>query len=472
MGHQGSPALHSFLRARHYIAAFAVCSCCERRTSARLPRIITHERSDSDKLDLDFSRETSNRLVMERTTWVRTVPLAMAVACGAPDQAERAGKASGKEEAGHVIQSLESYWDRQPAAAVTVIRHPTTFPDNSQLWVFACSSSGQLMRRVKTDFRTNSFQDDWTVEASAPCASVPSAGAWSRSPQDQVEVVYRSTSNQLIEVFYDETGNREELNLSDYLNFGEIAGAPVIADMDDEEGNLSVVVRNASNHLYTLSVFANAWHTYPVVSPWGTGPMQADGTLVGWYSNTKGFLSASFQNVYRTYRHPAWNTGFKEFNAPVPSNLTQGVVTFAPRGTQVIAVARDSTTGKLYYSDTSTAWNFIPVPATPSQTGNTVYLGAPYSYFYGNDNLNGTIAFCREATAFGGNFELTAFEQQHIGNPKEILFGSSTVNSANAMVANPAGLYSTEVFYADQGSNLMWYSYRYGLSPMDLTVRF
>ena len=386
--------------------------------------------------------------------------------CGDADT----GEASSREpEVGQIAERLESIWDRQPAGVVAVMRDPRDRnPDTSQLWVFACSSTNQLMRRIKTNFRSNTFEGDWTVEADTPCATVPSVSAWSRSPQDQVEVVFRSTSNQLIEVFYDSNGARSELNLSDYLNFGAIAGAPVIADMDDALGNLSVVVRNPSNRLYTLSVFSNRWHVYPVTNASGGGPVLADGTLVGWYSDTKAYLSATDNGTYRTYRHPAWNTGFRQFNAALPSNLNLGVVTFAPRGSQVIAVARDAT-GRLFYSPTNAAWNFIPVPSNPIRTSTTVYLGAPYSYFYGNNTTNGALAYCRMANQ-AASAEFDAFELLSSGNQPETI--GVTMYSADSMVVNPASLYWNDVFYADEQQNLHWFSYDDGDAYLGLKVRF
>src|SRR5882724_3737115 len=117
-------------------------------------------------------------------------------ACSAPEtEPVVAGQGEHPSQAG---QALDQRSDRPAAAAVGVLVDslPLAAAEHElratrQLWLFACNSEHQLLRSVRSD--AHAAWSPWTVETTLACAGPPSASAWSESPHDSVEVVYRST---------------------------------------------------------------------------------------------------------------------------------------------------------------------------------------------------------------------------------------------------------------------------------------
>jgi hypothetical protein len=393
-------------------------------------------------------------------------------ACSAPES--EPAVAGRSEHPSQLGQALDLRSDRPAAAAVGVLVDsvPTAAQDHElratrQLWLFACNSEHQLVRSVRPDQRAK--WGAWTIEAGAACAGPPSASAWSESPHDSVEVVYRSTDNHLIELSYNGGLAAYELDLSEYTHFGDLANNcnPVIADMGTQS-RVSVAVRNPSNQLFTLTAYGSVWHLQPAKGRNGS-QVFAESTLVSWYSDRRALLSAVHNGVSQTFNRYTWKQGFRAFNAPVPSEVTHGLITFTSYQGRVQALGRDAR-GTLVASPVDQSWSFLPAPVrAPVQS--TVYLGAPFAYRAGqsaNAAAVGIALGSANSAAFVSGFDF--FRPTVAAAPSN----NVRVASANAVVANPGTELWGDNFVADGEDQLLWWS---GASdrtftPMGLTVSY
>ncbi len=370
-------------------------------------------------------------------------------ACSAPEP-ELAGRGDHPSETG---QALDLASDRPAAAAVGVlVTPPPTAPAHvghatRQLWLFACSSDHQLQRRVRAD--RHAPWGEWTIESSIPCAGTPSASSWSVSPHDHVEVVYRSADNRLIELFYKGDQAVEELDLSAFSRFGNLASNcnPVIADLDDA-GRVSIAVRNPLNQLFTLTAYRNAWHVQPMKGPNGAQAF-AESTLVSWYSNHSAYLSATHDGMTQIFTRYTWRQSFRALNAPIVGQAGRGLVTFTERPTGVQAVTRDAT-GALVSSSVDRPWNFTQI-ADHSIVRSTVYLSSPYAHRAAKSAHGAAIAL---ENANGAPL-ITGFDfcKRALSQP-----GNVGIASANALVSNPGAELEGENFVADADGRLFWWS--------------
>jgi hypothetical protein len=392
-------------------------------------------------------------------------------ACSAPEQPEVAGRGEHPSASG---QALDLRSDRPAAAAVGVLVDAAlTDPGEhalratQQLWLFACSSDHWLQRRVRPALQAK--WGAWTVESGTPCAGTPSASAWSVSPHDTVEVVYRATDNRLIELSYEGEQAARELDLSAYTRFGALASNcnPVIADMGIG-GRVSIAVRNPANQLFTLTALANAWRVQPVRGPNGAHVF-AESTLVSWYSNQRALLSAVHDGVTQTFTRSTWAQGFRAFNGPVPSAASHGLISFAAFQGRVQAVGRDEN-GALVASPVDQAWSFTPA-ALGSLVQSTVYLGAPYVYRHADSGNTAAVGIALENADSAAL--LTGFDFfKRVGAATRS--DNVRLASANALVVNPGAHLGSDNFVADADDQLLWWSggSTRSFTPMGLAVSY
>jgi hypothetical protein len=392
-------------------------------------------------------------------------------ACSAPEtEPVVGGQGEHPSQAG---QALDLRSDRPAAAAVGVLvdSAPTPAQEHElratrQLWLFACNSEHQLVRSVRPDSRSK--WGAWTVEATAACAAPPSAGAWSESPHDSVEVVFRSTDNHLIELSYNAGLSANELDLSVFTRFGALANNsnPVIADMGTQS-RVSVAVRNPNNQLFALTVYGNAWHVQPARGANGA-QVFAESTLVSWYSDKRALLSAVHNGAAQTFNRFSWKQGFRAFNAPVPAEASHGLITFTTFQGRVQALGRDAQ-GALVSSDVDRSWSFVPAPGH-SLLQSTVSLGAPYAYLAGQGRQAAAVGIAlgsSSAPAFVSGFDFR--------KPIALAANDTTrVASANAVVANPGSELWGDNFVADSDGQLLWWSGGGDrkFAPLGLTVLY
>ncbi len=383
-------------------------------------------------------------------------------ACSAPEP-ELAGRGDHPSESG---QALDLPSDRPAAAAVGVLGAPApTSPGHAararQLWLFACSRDHRLQRRVRAD--RDARWGAWTVESSVPCAGTPSASSWSVSPHDHVEVVYRSSDNRLIELFYQGDQVAEELDLSTYSRFGSLASNcnPVIADLDDA-GRVSIAVRNPLNQLFTFTAYRNTWHVQPMQGPKGAQAF-AESTLVAWYSDRSAYVSATHDGATQVFKRYTWKQSFRAINTPIPGQAAHGLITFTERPTGVQAVARDAN-GALISSFIDRAWNFVPTPGQ-SLIQSTVYLSSPYAHRSAKSAHSAAVAL-----------EAASNEPIFMGfdSAKQPLAVAPNVHiaSANALVTNAGTELEGENLVADADDQLLWWNGNVDapFTPMDLRV--
>ena len=393
-------------------------------------------------------------------------------ACSAVDQDPQvAGRGEHPSES---AQALDLRSDRPAAAAVGVLVDATpTLPAEHalratrQLWLFACSSDHVLQRRVRADRFAK--WSDWSVESATPCAGTPSASAWSLSPRDSVEVVYRSTDNRLIELAYQGDQAARETDLSAYAHFGKLASNcnPVIADMGNEQ-RVSIAVRNPENQLFALTAYDRAWHIQPARGANGA-QVFAESTLVAWYSNQSALLSAVHDGVAQTFHRSSWKQGFRAFNGPVPAEASHGLITFSNYQGHLQAVGRTAD-GTLVSSPIDGQWSFTPAPAH-SQVQSTVSLAAPFAYRNGTSPNTAALGIALEdanrATFVSGfNFFQQVSPPAHADNAR--------VASANTLVANPGPELWGDNFVADANDQLMYWngSTDKRFTPMGLAVSY
>ena len=390
-------------------------------------------------------------------------------ACSGVDQdPQLAGRGDHATES---TQALDSQTDRQAAAAVGVLvdSAPTLAADHAlratrQLWLFACSSDHILQRRVRADRHTP--WGDWSVESATPCAGAPSASAWSVSPRDTVEVVYRSTDNRLIELTYS-ADQTKETDLSAYTHFGNLASNcnPVIADMGNEQ-RVSIAVRNPANQLFTLTAYSGAWHVQPARGPNGA-QVFAESTLVSWYSNQAALLSAVHNGVSQAFYRTSWKQGFRASSQPIPAEVSHGLITFGSYQGRVQAVGRTAS-GALVASPVEGQWRFVPA-AAHSALDSTVYLSAPFSYRSATGTSTAALGVSHENAngVFVGGFE--AF--QRTAAPR---IANAHIASANALVANPGPELWGDNFVADASGQLLYWSggTDQRFTPMGLAVSY
>src|SRR5450432_3379446 len=393
-------------------------------------------------------------------------------ACSAPEtEPAVAGRGEHPSQTG---QALDQRSDRPAAAAVGVLVDsvPTAVAEHElratrQLWLFACNSDHQLVRSVRPDARAP--WGAWTIEAGAACAGPPSASAWSESPHDSVEVVYRSADNHLIELAYNGGLSAYELDLSNYTHFGDLANNcnPVIADMGTQS-RVSIAVRNPVNQLFTLTAYGTVWHTQPAKGADGS-QVFAESTLVGWYSDRRALLSALHNGVSQTFNRYTWKQGFRAFNAPIPPAVTHGLITFTSYHGRVQALGKDER-GTLVSSPVDQSWSFAPAPAR-SPLQSTVYLGAPYAYRAGQSANASAVGIALGSTnnaAFVSGFDF--FKPAVAAAPTD----NTRVASANAVVANPGSELWADNFVADADDQLLWWngSSSHTFTPMGQTVLY
>jgi len=270
-----------------------------------------------------------------------------------------------------VSEPLEQFIDR-PAVAALGVGWDVSQRD---MWLFVCRNDNLLHRGVRSD--VSAAWGPWEQAASTPCAGVPTAGAWSAQPQDDVEVFYRSTTGHLIELYYGTDGATQEVDLSIYLGLGSIKGNPVIADMGTHH-RIAVAVRDSLNRLKTLTYApALGWVIQPVTNAAGQ-QVYALGLLTAMYTSQVSYLSSSLAGTYQVFTRSTWTDPYVAINSEIPDS--RGVLTFtAPTPSTMFVINRDG-------SDRVTKspvvpgqpWNFtlanrISVLGTP-------YLGASWLY--------------------------------------------------------------------------------------------
>jgi hypothetical protein len=377
-------------------------------------------------------------------------------ACSAPEtEPAVAGRGEHPSQAG---QALDQRSDRPAAAAVGVLVDSavTAALDHElratrQLWLFACNSDHQLVRSVRPDRQAK--WGAWTIEAGAACAGPPSASAWSESPHDSVEVVFRSTDNHLIELAYNGGLAAYELDLSKYTHFGELANNcnPVIADMGTQS-RVSIALRNPSNQLFTLTAYGTVWHAQPARGADG-GQVFAESTLVSWYSDRRALLSAVHNGMTQSFNRYTWKQGFRAFNAPIPAEASHGLITFTSYHGRVQALGKDAR-GALVSAPVDQSWSFSPAPAR-SFLQSTVYLGAPYAYRAGQSANAAAVGIALGSTSNAAFISGFDFLKPTVAAPAT---DNTRVASANAVVANPGPELWGDNFVADADDQLLWWN--------------
>jgi hypothetical protein len=268
-------------------------------------------------------------------------------------------------------QQLEQFIDRPAVAAVGVMGQT-----GRDLWLFACKSNHTLFRQVYTG-ATQVF-GPWVQASSVPCAGVPTAGAWQHLPTDHVEVFYRSTAGDLIEVGYGDDGVGGEANLSILIgSLGHINGDPVIADMG-RDTTVAVAVRDAGNFLTTVSFRNRIGWVKQLVTNWSGVPVHADGLLTALYTPYQTYLSSSLNGVYRVFTRTVWNNPYLAINSTISN--PRGVLTFtAPTPTSMLVIGRDGSDRitKSWVAD-GVDWNFTL--ANRVSVLSTPHMGASWSY--------------------------------------------------------------------------------------------
>lgn len=354
--------------------------------------------------------------------------------------------AASEENVGEVSQAIEQTYDRPAAAAVGVgdggiIR---------ELWVFVCNSQNVLKRKRKSAW--NGTWGNWETVTSTPCSGVPSAGAGQAAPNDDVEVFFRSTAGNLIEIYYKANGTIVERDLSTLHGLGPINGNPVITQMSTY-GHYSVAYRrNPSNYVATLTYIpgtkpTSGFFAQHISADNGIG--RSRGQLIAFYTPNQTYLAAGFTDVWRVYTRTSWSDPYVQVNEPM--NFIWSVLTFtAPTPTTTTAVSRDSI-GRVIKSPVVNGqpWSFdlgnvVRVEGTPSMGGSWNYDGAR------NWDMDRGAAACGSANIFGQHCALFGLNDSQA----EIFNSTPGMRSAGTRPVNAGAQMDSYVFWTDSVNQL------------------
>ncbi|HEX6273613.1 MAG TPA: hypothetical protein VFZ53_11240 [Polyangiaceae bacterium] len=186
---------------------------------------------------------------------------------GAPESGIAATKAA-----------LETSRDKPSVSAIKL----KTPAGQERLWVFFCTTDNRL--RLGIDNGSGTFYSNTFYSLESDCADVPTAGLLRGAPE-RVIVFYRSTSNELNRLLFDDVTSR---TYSKDVPLGPIAGAPVIASTrtsaDTDEPTYSVVIRQPDNTLHTWDSHAGSGRTLnPVTNAAGTATIRSANTVQALY---------------------------------------------------------------------------------------------------------------------------------------------------------------------------------------------
>lgn len=352
---------------------------------------------------------------------------------------------------GEERQPVEMPGDRLAAAAVGVGVNGTS--TIREMWVFVCNSENVLKRRRKASW-TSSWEN-WETASSIPCSGVPTAGAGQATPQDDVEVFYRSTSGHLIEVYYYPDGTRVEVDLTDELGMGNINGNPVIADMGTR-GHVAVAYRrNPSNYLRTLSWTPGVgWSNQTTDANGVVG--RSNGTITALYTTQQTYLAAAYDGVMRIYTRSNWADPYAQINASISIVTTQHpwcVLTFtAPTPTTMLALCRDSVNRVMKTEVVpGQAWDWET--AIPHPVSGTPYMGGSWNYDvarnYDNDRGAGVNRWQLEP---GNGTYLPLYGLD--GSSVEVFDNPLNMGSGGTRPTNAGGRMDSYVFFVNEVNHL------------------
>jgi hypothetical protein len=373
--------------------------------------------------------------------WVATTLLACTTETSG--DSEEPDVPSGESNLGKVSQALNEFLERPAVAAVGVGVNGGV---GREMWVFACASDHILYRRVKPS-STSNWQTNWTQAAATPCAGVPTAGAGSALPQDDVEVFYRSTTGKLIELYYRPNGTSVETDLSAELGLGTLLGNPVIAKLSTS-GAVAVAYRNLLNQLKTVSwTPAGGWSFQPVMDS-GAAAF-ADGTITAMYTPRLTYLAASSGGLRRVFSRNNWEVPYARINTSISA---PGVLTFAaPTQTTMLVLNRDGS-NRVIKSDVvpGQAWNFTiangrTVLATP-------YMGGAWSY-------DGARSYTNDrgvSTADNASGPFTALWGLDNSQASTYISPGKYIRSGGTRPVNPGSSMDHYAFYADESLRVQW----------------
>jgi hypothetical protein len=191
--------------------------------------------------------------------------------CGAPGEHDGTSheESSDANVAGEVAQAFGFNVVANPIVAAIV-----RVQDGAEnLWVFACrnvTGTNRMQRNTKTNYRTqpNNPWLGWATISSQDCSgshTPPTVGKFAgETPRETVVVYWKNSSDELIELRYNSTGNPVTTNVSGILSLGQIAGAPVVVQTNNAAGaplrSVSVaVVQKATNGLVTMDSKGGTW---------------------------------------------------------------------------------------------------------------------------------------------------------------------------------------------------------------------
>ena len=215
---------------------------------------------------------------MRKTSAMGLVGGLLLLACGEAPPLEQA------EAVGSVEEAVETAFDKPPIATSIEVHTAST-----ELWVFACDTSGNLRRRVKAS--PAGAWGAWSAVTSG-CADGLSAGTWPFADgTEQVFVYYRGNDNHLRQVWYASSSATPTISdISALSGVGSINGSPRVVDYGNCNNCggtrwIHVAVRDSSNFVRMAIFDGTSWSQKPVLL--GADPRAP--TLVS--SNTLGTLA-------------------------------------------------------------------------------------------------------------------------------------------------------------------------------------
>jgi hypothetical protein len=237
----------------------------------------------------------------------------------------------------------ETVFDRPVAAPVQVLNFA---PGHGfEVWVFACGADHLMRESTQPDNGSLTPQSPWTVVSNIPCASSPTATTYPSTPQDEIDLFYRSTSNHLIEVSFDNTGSSQVFDISTYAGLGNITGTPAISFVLRDASAVSVIVKQETTNIvydwdwvvYPQGVYPHGWSSHPVTSrPWSPadfkdGPtVTTTGTVFSAYQLSGNSAYVAFKTnsqTFSVYRKDVDFVPFSFYNSWGPTTRS-GVLTF------------------------------------------------------------------------------------------------------------------------------------------------